>query len=211
MTKCPAEQTAARVLEFIACLLFTAHPRIQHGNRCRSLYARDGPRYDTWVVSPMDDERFIFHPRKADGGLCPGNGRRRFECGTEHNRHAVEMPPKIPPQLFVSVTMCPFCTRNGSLFSLPRSRAAQKPAPNSTPLTAGMANTYAAIRFSKPTKHRLAKACRKPVYHTFNHAADGISVRLRLRDFLLHGCSCAVRNGWKPAFPRPARQTVRCR
>ena len=62
----------------------------------------------------------------------------------------VEMPPKIPPQLFVSVTMCPFCTRNGSLFSLPRSRAAAKPAPNSTPLTAGMANTVRAIRFSSP-------------------------------------------------------------
>ena len=63
----------------------------------------------------------------------------------------VEMPPKIPPQLFVSVTMCPFCTRNGSLFSLPRSRAAAKPAPNSTPLTAGMPNSAEARRFSMPS------------------------------------------------------------
>ena len=62
----------------------------------------------------------------------------------------VEIPPRMPPQLFVSVTIRPSCTRNASLCSLPRSRAAAKPAPNSTPLTAGMANTARAIRFSSP-------------------------------------------------------------
>ena len=61
-----------------------------------------------------------------------------------------EIPPRIPPQWFVFVTIFPFSTQNGSLFSLPRSRAAAKPAPNSTPLTAGMANTVRAMRFSSP-------------------------------------------------------------
>mgnify|MGYP001723322048 CR=1 FL=1 len=41
-----------------------------------------------------------------------------------------EIPPRIPPQWFVFVTIFPFSTQNGSLFSLPRSRAAAKPAPN---------------------------------------------------------------------------------
>ena len=60
------------------------------------------------------------------------------------------MPPKMPPQRFVSVTILPFSTAKASLFSLPRSAAAAKPAPNSMPLTAGMPNTAAAMRFSMP-------------------------------------------------------------
>ena len=63
----------------------------------------------------------------------------------------VEMPPSIPPQRFVRVTTRPFSTAKASLFSLPRRRAAAKPAPNSTPLTAGMPNTICARRLSKPS------------------------------------------------------------
>ena len=48
------------------------------------------------------------------------------------------------------MTTLPFSTVKGSLFSLPRSPAAAKPAPNSTPFTAGMPNTMAAMRFSMP-------------------------------------------------------------
>jgi len=39
----------------------------------------------------------------------------------------------------------------------------------------------------QPAEHRLANACRKPVYHTFDHAADGIPVCFCLRDLRLHG------------------------
>src|SRR3989454_3013971 len=48
------------------------------------------------------------------------------------------MPPRIPPAWFVSVTTRPASTANGSLCSLPRMDAARKPAPKSTPFTAGI-------------------------------------------------------------------------
>ena len=60
------------------------------------------------------------------------------------------MPPRMPPQWFVSVMILPFSTVKASLSSLPRRLATPKPAPNSTPLTAGMPKTAAAMRFSMP-------------------------------------------------------------
>ena len=60
------------------------------------------------------------------------------------------MPPRMPPQRFVSVMIFPFSTEKASLFSLPRSFAAPKPAPNSMPLTAGIPKIAAAMRFSMP-------------------------------------------------------------
>ena len=62
----------------------------------------------------------------------------------------VVIPPRIPPQRFVSVTILPFSTAKASLFPLPRRAVAAKPAPNSTPLTAGIPKTSAAMRLSIP-------------------------------------------------------------
>ena len=63
------------------------------------------------------------------------------------------MPPRIPPQLFVKVTTLPFSSyAKASLFSLPLIAAEAKPAPNSIPLTAGMAKTSSAILPSAPSK-----------------------------------------------------------
>ena len=61
-----------------------------------------------------------------------------------------EMPPSMPPQWFVSVTILPFSARYASLFSLPRRPAAAKPRPNAMPLTAGMAKMSWLILFSNP-------------------------------------------------------------
>ena len=61
------------------------------------------------------------------------------------------MPPRMPPQRFVSVTTFPPRSTKASLFSLPRSAAEPKPAPNSTPFTAGMPNSAAERRLSTPS------------------------------------------------------------
>ena len=60
-------------------------------------------------------------------------------------------PPSSPPQLFVAVSTRPFLNTKASLFPLPRRRAAAKPAPNSAPLTAGIAKSSAARRPSSPS------------------------------------------------------------
>ena len=46
------------------------------------------------------------------------------------------MPPRMPPQWFVSVMILLFSTVKASLSSLPRSFDTPKPAPNSTPSAA---------------------------------------------------------------------------
>ena len=51
-----------------------------------------------------------------------------------------DMPPSTPPASFFAVRRRPSTTTNGSLCSEPRMPAARKPAPNSMPFTAGMAN-----------------------------------------------------------------------
>ena len=117
-----------------------------------------------------------------------------------------EIPPRIPPQWFVFVTIFPFSTQNGSLFSLPRSRAAAKPAPNSTPLTAGMANTVRAMRFSSPqTSDRR-----------FPPAAPLSRTRSRRRRSPAPPSPARSAPAWPPpprprrpgtVFRRPARQT----
>ena len=63
----------------------------------------------------------------------------------------VVMPPSAPPALFVTGVTVPSTMRYGSLSSLPRRRAASKPRPNSTPLTAGTPNAARAMRFSMPS------------------------------------------------------------
>ena len=50
----------------------------------------------------------------------------------------VEMPPSTPPELLERNVTSPFRMRISSAFSGPSRRAAAKPAPTSTPLTAGM-------------------------------------------------------------------------
>ena len=64
----------------------------------------------------------------------------------------VEIPPRMPPALFVAGCTSPSCTTYGSLFSLPRLRAASKPRPNSMPLTAGMLKMACAMVLSSPSK-----------------------------------------------------------
>jgi hypothetical protein len=51
-----------------------------------------------------------------------------------------DMPPKIPPELFVFVTIFPFFTMYRSLFSEPNNLEPSNPEPNSTPLTDGIEN-----------------------------------------------------------------------
>ena len=58
------------------------------------------------------------------------------------------IPPRMPPQWFVSVMILPFSTVKASLSSLPRRLATPKPTPNSMPLTAGMENAAWASRLS---------------------------------------------------------------
>ena len=74
-----------------------------------------------------------------------------LKAARKHRGIPSVIPPRRPPQRFPSVTIRPSRSRKGSLFSLPRSRAAPKPAPKSTPFTAGMAKTRAAMRLSSPS------------------------------------------------------------
>ena len=62
-----------------------------------------------------------------------------------------EMPPLMPPAWFVAVR--PDTSRIASFITLPRMRAAAKPAPNSIPLTAGTANTAWLISDSSESKN----------------------------------------------------------
>src|SRR6266568_3075467 len=68
------------------------------------------------------------------------------------------IPPRIPPAWFVAVTTRPASTMNGSLCSLPRIAAARNPAPNSTPLTAGIEN----IRCARPDSTESKKGSPTP-------------------------------------------------
>src|SRR6266704_841715 len=68
------------------------------------------------------------------------------------------IPPRIPPAWFVAVTTRPDSTTNGSLCSLPRIAAARNPAPNSTPLTAGIEN----IRCARPDSTESKKGSPTP-------------------------------------------------
>ena len=60
------------------------------------------------------------------------------------------MPPSMPPALFVRVTISPPSSAISSLCSEPRMRAAPKPEPNSTPLTAGITKIAAESLLSSP-------------------------------------------------------------
>ena len=62
------------------------------------------------------------------------------------------MPPSMPPALLVAVTILPSLMVYRSLFSDPLFLAAEKPAPNSTPLTAGIASRALAKSPSKLSK-----------------------------------------------------------
>ena len=66
------------------------------------------------------------------------------------------MPPLMPPALLVAVV--PSQSVKQSLFSEPRRRAPANPLPNSTPLTAGTANSRWAIMLSAESK----KGCPRP-------------------------------------------------
>ena len=75
----------------------------------------------------------------------------------------VESPPRMPPAWFVRVHTAPFFMQYGSLFSLPRRAAPAKPLPNSTPFTAGMANSACASRFSSPPNIGAPTPAGRPV------------------------------------------------
>ena len=62
------------------------------------------------------------------------------------------IPPSMPPALLVSVDIRPSVTIKGSLFSEPLLAAAENPAPNSTPLTAGIASMALASAPSRESK-----------------------------------------------------------
>ena len=93
---------------------------------------------------------FSIRSRSTLGWCRPMDG-----VGLRAMRHTtgrpVVMPPRMPPALLDCGQTRPSSTRYASLFSLPRSSAAPKPTPNSTPLTAGMPNTIRAMRFSMPS------------------------------------------------------------
>lgn len=78
----------------------------------------------------------------------------------------------------------------GSLFSLPRRAAPAKPLPNSTPFTAGMANSACASRFSSPPNIGAPTPGGQARHGTLHHAADGVPRRCRRRDLRAHGRAC---------------------
>ena len=65
----------------------------------------------------------------------------------------------------------------------------------------------------QPPEHRIADSRRQPLYHALDHAADGVLLRLRLRDLRLHGRSRLVRDGRERLFVdrRVKRRIVRYR
>ena len=73
------------------------------------------------------------------------------------------MPPLMPPFLLVAVTTLPSRMVNGSFAWEPRRSANAKPAPNSMPLTAGMANARWAISLSTLSKNGSPMPAGTPV------------------------------------------------
>jgi hypothetical protein len=76
----------------------------------------------------------------------------------------LESPPKIPPALFVFVTILPFLMVNKSLFSDPFFSDPKNPDPNSIALTAGMLKTALLISASKDEKIGSPKPTGNPVH-----------------------------------------------
>jgi hypothetical protein len=83
------------------------------------------------------------------------------------------MPPKNPPQRFVSETTRPSLTRSASLASPPLIAARRKPSPNSTPFTAG-------------TEKRLAQPARKSENGGLHNAAHRVAGGFRRADSFFH-------------------------
>ena len=63
-----------------------------------------------------------------------------------------EIPPNIPPELFVFVRIFPFLITYGSLFCDPNFSDPAKPEPNSTPFTAGIEKIALLISDSRDPK-----------------------------------------------------------
>src|SRR5437899_778644 len=64
----------------------------------------------------------------------------------------VDIPPRTPPELLVRVVILPSLISYSSLFSDPLSLEDWKPAPNSTPLAAGIPNSIFASSESRASK-----------------------------------------------------------
>ena len=68
----------------------------------------------------------------------------------------------MPPLLLVAVVILPSAQKNSSLAALPRILASAKPAPNSTPFTAGTAKSAEESTFSTPPNHGSPIPAGKP-------------------------------------------------
>ena len=97
-----------------------------------------------------------------------------------------EIPPSMPPWRLPRVATRPARISNGSLFSLPRARATPKPAPYSTPSTAGRLNSALPRSRLELVEHRFAPARRHAGGHEFRDAADRVALRAHPLDQFRH-------------------------
>ena len=96
------------------------------------------------------------------------------------------MPPLMPPFLLVAVTTLPSRMVNGSFAWEPRRSAKAKPAPNSMPLTAGMATPGGRSHF--PHCQRTVRRCRgHPGDDSFQNTAHAVALGPGCADGCLHG------------------------
>ena len=76
------------------------------------------------------------------------------------------------------------------MYSLPRRAAAPKPAPNSTPLTAGMENSWGGHDGFYALEEGRAQSGGEAHSGTFHHAAERIPRGARLHDGGVYAASC---------------------
>ena len=208
MTKRPAQQSAAQCFRMhIQAPSF--FPSTRPVRRSLPQPPRtDGPRHDAWSCRPWITS-VVFSIRERLTESC---WREMDGVGLNAARNTTGIPVEIRPG----------CRRSGSFPSQYAHPVRGTRRYVRCPARGGKAcaefhaldcrnGKYGACnQIFQPAEHRLANACRKPVYHTFDHAADGIPV-----------CFLPARSppAWPlphrrkqpgTAFPRLVRQTARC-
>ena len=104
------------------------------------------------------------------------------------------IPPSIPPQLLVTVSIFPSFKQNSSLFSLPVSAAASNPFPNSMPFMAGIPNTICDILFSIPSNMGSPTPAGSPVtVHSITPPTESPSAFFKaIKSFMDSPCSSDI-------------------
>ena len=96
----------------------------------------------------------------------------------------LDKPPKMPPAFSVEVRLCRSSTGKHRYSLNPSTQPALNPAPNSTPFTAGTANSALAKSASKRIKQWLADSHRHVKRYAFDYSAEAVAFFSRVQLWL---------------------------